>query len=282
MWFSEKTLVFVDTRSVAVAVYKNAFARPRLLRFASERFEPPPGQSAMFAHLVSDKAAAVERLCRQLNAPQGDATLCLPLGAFYPAMVDTSLPRNSPAGEVGQAELIRFRLSPLLPFPIAQAEVRTDAPPARGPGAVLVQAIPKTLIDDSERAMASLGFARPHVTSTLSAAFRGLPAKPRAVDLIFGDSACAIAVRNEAGEVEAIHLRLLLPGDERAQRSMDEARRAAPDVREVRVLGEDVLALQRSAPEISVLPAFDEPGLRGSADPQRFPFLAVFHERPSR
>jgi hypothetical protein len=282
MWFSEKTLVFVDTRSAAVAVYKSGFLGPGLLRFASERFESRSTQSAIFADVLADSAEAVSRLRRQLRAPSGEATIFLPLGASYPAVVDAAPPRNSQARDVGEADLIRFRLSPLLPFPIAQAEVRSDAPPPGGNGAVLAQAIPKALIVESERVMASLGFPRPHVTSTLSAAFRGLPPKPRTVDLIFGDSACAIAVRNEEGAVEAIHLRLLLPGDDRAQRSMDEARRAADDVREVRVLGEDVLALQRSAPDLSIRPAFDEPALHGSADPQRFPFLAVFHARPSR
>ena len=35
-WFSEKALVFVDTRSAALAVYREGLSGPRLERFASE------------------------------------------------------------------------------------------------------------------------------------------------------------------------------------------------------------------------------------------------------
>src|SRR5204863_641040 len=122
-------------------------------------------------------------------------------------------------------------------------------------GAVLAQAVLKSTISEGERTMAALGFSRPRVTSSLSAALRGLPPKPGAVDLVFGDSACAIVIRDALGAMEAIHLRLLVEGDDRGQRSMDEARRAASGAFEIRVLGEDAAALRNKAPEVTVEPA---------------------------
>ncbi len=98
------------------------------------------------------------------------------------------------------------------------------------------------------------------------------------MDLVFGDSACAIAVRDATGVMEAIHLRLLVLGDDRSQRSIDEARRATSEVQEIRVLGEDAASLSARAQGVGVHAAFDARALPGAADPQRFPFLSVFHE----
>ena len=282
MWFSERALVFVDTRSAALAVYKQGFSGPRLERFAFERFGSHASQGALFSDVLADSKDAVARLSRDLRAPAGDATLLLPLGASFPSIVDVTAMKKSQAAEIDEGEMVRFRLAPLLPFPVAQAEVRTETSPSVANGAVLAQAILKTTISESERVMGSLGFNRAHVTSTLSAACRGLPPRPGTVDLIFGDSACAIAVRNERGAIEAIHLRLLLEGDDRGQRSIDEAQRASAEALEIRVLGEDVALLRSHAREAAIQPAFDLPALRGAADPQRFPFLALFHERVFR
>ena len=282
MWFSLKALVFVDTHSAALAVYKQGIRGPQLLRFAHERFGSHASQAALFSDVLADSKAAVARLAKDQQAPPGDATLLLPLGAAFPSIVDVAALKKAEAAEVDEEEVVRFKLAPLLPFPVAQAEIRTEASKSVGGGAVLAQAILKTTIAEGEAVMASVGFNRVHVTSSLSAALRGLPARPGMVDLIFGDSACAIAIRDETGGIEAVHLRLLLEGDDRAQRSIDEALRAAASVREIRVLGEDVASLKSKAREATVLPAFDEPSLRGFADPQRFPFLALFHERASR
>lgn len=278
MWFSEKALVFVDTRSAALAVYKQTLKGPRLSRFASERLGPRPRPGTVFADVLGDAREAVERLARELKAPADDATLLLPLGATFPLIVDLKALRRGPAPEVDDDDLVRFRLAPLLPFPISQAEVRTETSPSLGQGAVLAQAILTATIAESEKVMASLGFPRPRVTSALSAALRGLPPRGHDVDLVFGDSACALLVRNLAGVIEAIHLRLLVEGDDRAQRSIDEALRSAANLRSIRVLGEDEAELRGRAGEVAIHPAFDLPALRGSADPQRFPFLAVFHE----
>ncbi len=282
MWFSEKALVFVDTRSAAVAVYQETFRGPRLLRFASERFGSQANQAALLQDVLADSKGAVSRLARDLRAPGTDATLLLPLGAAYPSIIGRAGLHKAQEVEVDEAEAVRFRLAPLLPFPVSQAEVRTEASASIGVGVVLGQAILKTLIVESEKVMVSLGFKRPRVTSALSAAFRGLPARSRTVDLIFGDSACAIAVRNQRGTVEAIHLRLLLEGDDRAQRALDEAMRATSEPAEIRALGEEVEALRSRAPDAVIHPAFEEPTPPLGADPQQFPFLAVFHERTAR
>ena len=120
------------------------------------------------------------------------------------------------------------------------------------------------------------------VASALSAALRGLGPRARTVDLVLGDSACAVAVRDDRGAVQAVHLRLLLEGDDRARRSVDEAVRTASAGQEVRAIGEDIDTLRAHAGSSALFAGFDEPALRGSADPQRFPFLALFHERPAR
>ncbi|MEO8361554.1 MAG: hypothetical protein ABI672_16085 [Vicinamibacteria bacterium] len=283
MWFSEKALVFVDTRSAALAVYRQTLSGPRLERFASERFESHAGQSALFSDVLADSRESVARLIRDLKAPPSDATVVLPLGAAFPSIIDRPSIDKAKTSEVDEADVVRFRLSPLLPFPIAQAEVRTETSASIGRDVVLAQAVLKSLIADSERVMGSLGLSRPRVTTALSAALRGLPARAGTVDLVFGDSACAIAVRDLRGSVEAIHLRLLLPGDDRARRSVDEAQRATAEPREIRALGESVETLRlRASPDAVIHPAFDLPELKGSADPQQFPFLSVFHERQGR
>jgi hypothetical protein len=282
MWFSEKALVFVDTRSAALAVYVQTLSGPRLSRFAFERFAPRARPDAAFRDVLGDSSETVARLVRELKAPTRDATLLLPLGASFPSIVDVSALRKARAAAVAEDDIVRFRLAPLLPFPIAQAEVRTEASPSVGERAVLAQAILSTTIAESEKVMGALGFSRPRVASVLSAALRGLPPRPSTVDLIFGDAACAIAVRDGTGAMEAIHLRLLIEGDDRAQRSIDEALRTGRPVGEIRVLGEEVAALRGKAGEAVVVPAFDEPGLRGAADPQVFPFLAPFHEGASK
>lgn len=282
MWFSEKALVFVDTRSAALAVYREGFSGPRLERFGSERFASRASGGDLFSDVLADSREAVSRLSRELKAPSGDATLLLPLGASFPSIVDLSAMKKTQAPEVEEADLVRFRLAPLLPFPIALSEVRSERSSSVHRGAVLAQAVLKTTIEEGERVMTSLGFGRSRVTSSLSAALRGLPPRPGTVDLIFGDSACAIAVRDASGVMDAIHLRLLVLGDDRGQRSIDEALRAASEVSEIRVLGEDASSLRGKASDVAIQTAFDEPALRGAADPQRFPFLSLFHESASK
>lgn len=282
MWLSEKALVFVDTRSAALAVYRRTLRGIRLVRFGFERFASGATQAALFADVLADSKDAVSRLARDLKAPPGYATLLLPLGASFPSVVDVSGLRKANAIEVDEDEAVRFRLAPLLPFPAAQAEIRTEISRSVRNGTVLAQAILKATIREGEAVMASIGFPQVHVTSALSAALRGLPPRAGAVDLIFGDSACAIAVRDPRGVIEAIHLRLLVEGDDRARRSIDEALRATTEVRDIRVIGEAVASLRGQPGEVAIIPAFDEPSLRGSADPQLFPFLAVFHDRVSR
>jgi hypothetical protein len=281
MWFSEKALVFIDARSAALAVYRHGFSRPRLTRFGSERFASRANGADPFSEALADSKEAIARLCRDLKAPAQDATLLLPLGASFPSIVDVSGLRKPSSEEVEEADLIRFRLAPLLPFPIALAEVRSERSSTLRSGSVLAQAVLRNRIEEGERMMASLGFPRPHVTSSLSAALRGLKPKPGAVDLLFGDSACAIAVRDATGVMEAIHLRLLVEGDDRIQRSVDEALRATSDVAEIRVIGEAASSLGTGG-RVLIQPAFDSLAFQGAADPQRFPFLAVFHEGAAR
>jgi hypothetical protein len=282
MWFSEKALVFVDTRSAALAIYTEALSGPRLQRFAAERFVSRARQDALFSDVLADSKEAVARLSRDLRAPAANATLLLPVGAAFPSIVEVSSARRTPAPEVEDNDVVRFRMAPLLPFPVADAEIRTETSRSIRTGAVLAQAMLKSTLVESERTMKALGFPGVSVTSALSAALRGLPPLEEAVDVIFGDSACALAVRDNRGVIQAIHMRLLLEGDDRAPRAIDEARRAAVGVRKIRVLGEDVSSLLGHAGDTPVLPAFDRPELRGGADPQVFPFLGVFHKGPGK
>lgn len=282
MWFSEKALVFVDTRSAALAIYREGLSGPRLERFASERFASRASGGDLFKDVLADSADAVVRLSRELKAPAREATLLLPLGASFPSIVDVSALRKTQTPEVEEADLVRFRLAPLLPFPVALAEVRSERSASVRGGAVLAQAVLRTTIEEGEKTMASLGFPGSRVTSALSAALRGLPPMPGAVDVVFGDSACAIVVRDALGAMDAIHLRLLVVGDDRGRRSIDEAMRAASEVSQIRVLGEDVASLSSQGRDVSIRAAFDLPALRGAADPQRFPFLSVFHAKDSR
>src|SRR5436190_473835 len=126
MWFSEKALVFVDTRSAALAVYRQGLSRPRLERFAFERFGSRASGGDLFRDVLADSKDAVSRLSRELKASALEATLLLPLGASFPSIVDVAALGKTPAPEVAEADLVRFRLAPLLPFPIALAEVRSE------------------------------------------------------------------------------------------------------------------------------------------------------------
>jgi hypothetical protein len=281
MWFSEKALVFVDTRTAALAVYRQSFSGPRLLRFGHERFESRAGQGSLFSELLADSRDAVARLVRGLSAPLSGGSVLLPVGVTFPSIVEAASLRRSVNADVEEADLLRFRLGPLLPFPVAQAEVRTESGPWIGNGVVLAQAVPKAIVNETERAMNDLGFRAPQIASALSAALRGLPARPGAVDLILGDSASAVAVRDEQGAIQAVHVRLLVEGDDRASRSIDEAIRATPRAREIRVIGEEVALIRNRDAEIPVVPAFGEAALR-DADPQRFPFLGIFEETSRR
>ncbi len=281
MWFSEKALVFVDTRSAALAVYKETFSGRRLLRFASERFGSGARSGALFKDVLEDSRGAIAKLARDLAAPMRGACLLLPIGVPFPSIIDAAGLNKGRSGGVDEEDLVAFRMAPLLPFPVSQAVVRSETSPGLGPGVVLAQAILKSVVTESEKVMGDLGFKEPEVSSALSAALRGLPKHQGIVDLIFGDSACAIAVRDERGGVEAIHLRLLVEGDDRAQRSIDEAFRATRVVREIRVLGEDDAALRARAGEALVRPAFSEGVVAGLGDPQRFPFLSVFQPASS-
>ena len=287
--FSEKTCQIRPRRrsdildSAALAVYRKTFRGLRLERFASERFASRAGQAALFKDVLSDSKGAVERLARDLKAPSSGATLLLPLGASFPSVLDLASLTRGRGAEVDEHDVVRFRLSPLLPFPITQAEVRTETSPSIGHGLALAQAILKSLIAESERMMESLGFPRVSVTTALSAALRGLGAQPGLVDLILGDAACAIAVRDAKGRIAAIHLRLLLPGDDRAQRALGEALRSIDGSGDIRVAGESVDAFKRHAlKDNAVRAAYDLPALRGFGDPQEFPFLGVFHEPAAR
>lgn len=280
MWFSEKALVFVDTRSAALAVYRRTVSGPRLLRFASERFVSHASQGALFSDVLADSRDAISRLARSLTAPLSDATILLPIGAAFPSVIDVSTLQRGQTLDVSEADLVRFRLGSLLPFPVAQAEVRAEAAPWLGSGVVLAQAILKSTIAGAETVMDTLEFKRVRVTSTLSAALRGLSPRASTVDLILGDSATAVAVRDGFGTIQAIHLRLLLEGEDRAERSVDEAVRAAPGTREIRMLGEAV-APRGNGHDVVIHPGFEET-LGGTADPQQFPFLGVFQGRPPR
>jgi hypothetical protein len=204
------------------------------------------------------------------------------VGAAFPLIVDLSAAKKASVPEVDDEELVRFRIAPLLPFPVGEAEIRTEKSASIRNGAVLAQAMLRTTLEESERTMAALGFPAASVTSALSAALRGLPPLEETVDAIFGDSACALAVRDDRGGIHTIHMRLLLEGDDRARRAIDEARRAAAGARRIRVLGEDVRSLSSLAGDLPLLPAFDGSELRGLADPQVFPFLAVFHRGTKR
>jgi hypothetical protein len=282
MWFSEKALVFVDTRSAAIAVYReNPFGR-HLLRFGSQRFASRAKQGGLFADVLADSREAVKGLVRDLAAPPSDATLLLPIGASFPSVVDLAGLRNAQGPGLDEEALVRFRLAPLLPYPIAQAEVRAEASNSIQGGSVIAQGILRSTIAEGERVMGEIGFQRIRVTSALSAALRGLTPKAGVVDLIFGDSACAVAVRDAKGAIAAIHLRLLVEGDERGARSIDEAVRAAPEGREIRVLGEDVASLTPPAGWSVAQPSFNSAPGPGGADPRQFPFLSVFHEGDGR
>jgi hypothetical protein len=281
MWFSEKALVFVDTRTAALAVYRQTLRGPRLLRFGHERFESRAGQGSLFSELLADSKDAVARLVRGLSAPLSGGSVLLPLGVTFPSIVETASLRRSGNADVEEAELLRFRLAPLLPFPVAQAEVRTESGPSIGQGIVLAQAVPKAIVEETDRAMRDLGFGAPLIASALSASLRGLSARPGTVDLILGDSASAIAVRDERGSIQAVHVRLLVEGDDRASRSIDEAIRATPRAREIRVIGEEAALIKKGNGETPIVPAYDERAPR-DANAQRFPFLGVFEERAGR
>ena len=276
MWFREKALVAVDSRSAAVAVYRETFSGPRLVRFGFERLAARGDGDGSIVRTLAGAGDAVKRLAASLQAPPRDATFLLPIGAAFPSISDAANAVRAQAADVAEADLVRFRFAGILPFPVSQAEVRTESSPSLGPGLVLAQAVLKTTVAAAEASMESWGFRGARISSVLSAALRGLPPRAGAVDLVLGDAACAVCARDERGVAEALHLRLLTDGDDRGRRSFDEARRSAPAARELRILGEDVAGLGILSRDMAVVPAFEVAGAQG-ADPQRFPFLALFH-----
>lgn len=272
MWFREKALVAVDSLGVAVAVYRDTVSGRRLVRFGSERLAG--SADGGLAATLASAGEAVRRLATSLAAPTRGATFLLPLGATFPSITDAGTAARAQAPDVAEVDFVRFRLASLLPFPVSQAEVRTETFPSIAPGMVLAQAVLRTNVVAAEAAMAAWGFPGARISSVLSAAFGGLPIRPDTVDLILGDSACAVCARDARGLTEAIHLRLLSEGEDRGRRALEEARRAAPSVRSVRVIGEDVRALASPFGEVALVPAFAESAAQGDADPQRAPFLA--------
>jgi len=282
MWFFEKALVAVDTRRACVAVYSNGRRGPSLLRFGSEPLDLQ-SQPGSYAETLRESRPAVERLIRALKPPMRGASCVLPIGASFPSILEEPALAKVTGSGVAEADVVRFRLAPLLPFPIAQAEVRTESSTSIGAGAVLAQATPKAVISECEQFMGSLGFSGLHVVSALSAALRGLEARPGAVDLILGDSAFALAVRSDAGGIETIHLRLLVEGDDRTKRPVDEAIRASSDASSVRILGADPRSFPAGGQGTEIVAAFPAPSPDvAGADPQLFPFLAIFHAGRSR
>jgi hypothetical protein len=281
MWFLEKALVAVDTRRASLAVYKNGRGGPSLIRFGSESLGVQRATGS-FVDTLRESRPAMERLIRTLRPPTSGASCLLPIGVSFPSILEEPTLAKVTGSGVAEADIVRFRLAPLLPFPIAQAEVRTESSPSIGAGALLAQATLKTAIAASEQFMESLGFSGTHVVSTLSAALRGLGSRPSTVDLILGDSAFALAVRNDRGGIETIHLRLLVEGDDRMKRPVDEALRAVADASVVRVLGGEPGTFPPGTRGAEIVAAFPEstPAVAG-ADPQLFPFLSVFQERRS-
>lgn len=282
MWFREKALVAVDSRGVAVAVYRDTVSGRQLLRFGAERLASPgPGDGGLAATLAG-AGDAVRRLAASLKAPSRGATFLLPLGATFPSITDAGTAARAQARDVSEVDFVRFRLASLLPFPVSQAEVRTETFPSLAPGMVLAQAVLSTNVAAAATAMTAWGFPGARISSVLSAAFGGLSIRPDTVDLILGDSACAVCARDARGLTEAIHLRLLSEGEDRGRRALEEARRAAPAVRAVRVIGEDVRALASPFGDVDLVPAFEESAAPGDADPQRAPFLAFLHRASGR
>ena len=176
MWFSAKTLVAVDTRSAAVAVFKNSFAGPRLERFGSEKFASRARMESLFSDVLSDSRDAVSRLAKDLGAPMGEATLLLPVGAAFPAVLDLGARSRPGRAEVEEADMARFRLAPLLPFPVALADVQTER--CDSAGGILAQAVLKSLVAEGRSVMGSLGYRRVRVASALSASLRGFRPSP--------------------------------------------------------------------------------------------------------
>ena len=274
MWFSEKALVFVDTRSAAVAVYSGGSRRPVLKRFAFEGVPGSPG--AAFGEALRVARPSVDRLVKELAPSRRGATLLLPIGASFPATLEESAVAR--VADVAEGDMARFRMSPLLPFPATQAEIRLERAAAFGPGVALGQAIPQSVVAEGERFMSDCGFASASIGATLSTALRGFRARPSVVDVILGDSAYALGVRNARAALESIHVRLLVEGDDPIRRSTEEALRASRGVLEVRIGGASPDAIEAVARgwSTSIVPAFPHEGSFNG--PQRFPFLGIFEE----
>ena len=285
MWFSEKALVFVDTRSAALAVYKETFSGPRLVRFASERF----GSGARERRPLQGRARRLAGGDRETGArPRGPVARA---PAFFCPLASLPLDRRCrrrsarrQAPEVDEDDLVALPHGPPAalsgqPGGGAQRVFASGLGRGRGAGAGHPEDGHSGGREGDGRSSAS---SAPEVTSALSAALRGLPKQPGIVDLIFGDSACAIAVRDERGGVEAIHLRLLVEGDDRAQRSIDEAFRRDPRWCARSACWARTMRPCEPAPaKRSCVPPSTEGAGAGSGDPQRFPFLSVFQPAAS-
>lgn len=253
MWFQERALVFVDARTAAIAVYRETPSGLQALRFGAERIgggASPAGVSG-YAHAGD----AIRRLRQSLRAPASGATFLLPLGATFPYVFEAELSDRASAASVDQTDLARFRLAPNLPFPISQAEVRVERLRSAGPGVLLAQGAPKAAVAAAREAMLGWGFTAPSISSLLSCALSGLPATEGA-DIVLGDRACVVAVRDSAGSLRGVHLRLLGQEDDPSARAVEEARRAAGSEAAVRWLAGDVVgASLREHPMLALFAA---------------------------
>lgn len=220
MWLRDSTVVSLDTHRVAVAVYRSRLGKRQLLAFEERALERGSMPQDPYRELCAASKDVCVDLIRALRAPVSSLSILLPVGAFFPTLVDLGVP--SPG--VSSDDLLRFRVASSLPFSSHEAEIRSDSQVATGSGALYAEALPGYQVEAAERLSRDLGCARPELLSALGAALRVIGQTPGGSDVILGDSAYATAERDESGRLSDVTLRLLGQSTDRYTRAVSVTR----------------------------------------------------------
>jgi hypothetical protein len=187
-----RLVVALDAEGVCGVQVGRRFGRAQVRSFARSTLAPGalvPGPYEPNLARRGEVLAALGRIHRELGTGRR-ATLILPDGVARVALV-------SGDGELEARELARFRLGPRLPFPLEQAVV--DGLPV-GSGKVLAGAARLPVVAEYESVAEEAGFEPERVElaplTAVCGLIRGRPSGERGLDVVLGDVAFGLVVRD--------------------------------------------------------------------------------------
>ncbi|MFI5006857.1 MAG: hypothetical protein ACHQKZ_05430 [Solirubrobacterales bacterium] len=214
-----RMVVAFDASGVSGGVLARSWRGFRLRAFA--RIGLPPGAltpSAVAPNLRRPDSVgeALEALRRRLGGSSADATLVLPDGVAWIALLDTP-------SDTDLRAFVRFRLAPSLPYPADEAII--DAL-VLGPARALGAAVRRSVVAEYEEAASAAGFTRHRVDLAPLMAVSGVLRRGTGVHVILGDAALSLAAF-QGSRLAAFRTRWRDPGPGEALRLVEEAERTA-------------------------------------------------------